>query len=320
MLIYPPGSTFAANRDKYNLYCARANCFEKDLSKSHRRGTGWVLLNRKRGRKQTWEFSEKDYFEKPMRWAVTESIQNDQKDDADAQNEIKSWTVRIRQSDICKETSNQNTACHMYVEHINLENTKVLIENDKRPVVLHLELPPTDSMHVTGLSSGRIELSNNSLLCGVNSGETECNNKPERFVVSQVRGNESSGCDDLNQLQGVQLNSQGVQQKSDQLQSIVSIEGTSLPAAWVYLQTGTFTLSGDAQLTGVIWANSFCSQNNQLSLSTRRVGGEGSIVKAADELWRWSENKVLDGDSAARLGRTVTRGVRGSGLDMFRRW
>ena len=195
---------------------------------------------------------------------------------------------------------------------MNLENTKILIENDKRPVVLHLELPPTDSMHVTGLSSGRIELSNNSLLCGVNSGETECNNKPERFIISQVIGNESSGCD-LNQLQAAQQN-------RAQLQPIVSIEGTSLPAAWVYLQTGTFTLSSDAQLTGVIWANSFCSQNNQLSLSTQRVdGGEGSIVKAADELWRWSENGVLD-SNAAMLGRTVTRGIRGSGLDMFRRW
>ena len=73
-------------------------------------------------------------------------------------------------------------------------------------------------------------------------------------------------------------------------------------------------------MNGVIWANSFCSQNNQLSLSTQRVdGGEGSIVKAADELWRWSENVVIDGN-AGMLGRTVTRGIRGSGLDMFRRW
>ena len=195
---------------------------------------------------------------------------------------------------------------------MDLENTKILIENDKRPVVIHLELPPTDSKFITGLSSGRIELSNNSLLCGVNSGETKCNNKPERFIISQVRGNESSGCD-LNQLQAALQN-------RAQLQPIVSIEGKSLPAAWVYLHTGTFTLSNDAQVNGVIWANSFCSQNNQLSLSTLQVdGGEGSIVKAADELWRWTENGVLDGN-AAMLGRTVARGIRGSGLDMFRRW
>ncbi|KZR70034.1 hypothetical protein PMIT1313_00680 [Prochlorococcus marinus str. MIT 1313] len=307
--IYPPYSTYKANIDKFNLYCYGANCFERDLSKSHSRGAGWKRLIREGGRKQTWEFSEKDYFKRFNAWAVTKRVQKD---------EIKSWTVRIKQNDICKEQSNQNTACHMYIEHMNLENTKILIENDKRPVVLHLELPPKDSKHVTGLSSGRIELSNNSLLCGVNSGETKCNNKPERFIINQVIGqvigneNKSSKCD-LNQLKGAQQN-------RAQLQPIVSIEGTSLPAAWVYLQTGTFTLSGDAQLTGVIWANSFCSQNNQLSLSTRRVdGGEGSIVKAADELWRWSENGVLDGNYGM-LGRTVTRGIRGSGLDMFRRW
>jgi len=292
------------NVNTWNLYCRRANCFEKDLSISQELEEGWVLLNTQPHTRQTWEFSEEDYWDGIKRWAVTENVQQN--------NEAISRTVRIRQNDICQEQSNQGTACHMYIEHMNLENTKIFIENDERPVVLHLELPPTDSNHIEGLSSGRIELSNNSLLCGVNSGESECNNKPERFIISQVIGNESSGCD-LNQLQGVQQN-------SGELQSIISIEGTSLPAAWVYLHTGTFTLSSDAELTGVIWANSFCSQNNQLSLSTLQVdGGEGSIVKAADELWQWSENGALDGN-AAMLGRTVSRGIRGSGLDMFRRW
>lgn len=164
----------------------------------------------------------------------------------------------------------------MYIEHMKLENTRVYIENDKRAVVLHLELPPNDSKFISGVSTGRIELSDISQLCGVNSGngKSQCNNKPEMFVISQTNGSESLDCDE-ERLQG---NGNG-----NELQSILSIAGNSLPAAWVYLRTGTFTLSGNANMNGVVWANSFCSQNNGLSLSTKSSdGGKGSVVQAAD--------------------------------------
>ena len=221
----------------------------------------------------------------------------------------KEWTVRIHQRDIC---SGQSKAeCHMYIEHMKLENTRVYIENDKRAVVLHLELPPNDSKFKSGVSTGRIELSGNSQLCGVNAGSSQCNNKPESFVISQTNGSESLDCDEK-RLQG---NGNG-----NELQSILSIAGNSLPAAWVSLRTGTFTLSGNANMNGVVWANSFCSQNNGLSLSTKRSdGGKGSVVQAADELWQWKANGVMEANSAF-LGRTIARGIRGSGLDMFRRW
>ncbi len=45
------------------------------------------------------------------------------------------WVVKISKDDIC---SNKGNVCHLYVENINLKNTKVLIENDTRPVVIHL--------------------------------------------------------------------------------------------------------------------------------------------------------------------------------------
>ena len=201
----------------------------------------------------------------------------------------------------------------MYIEHMKLENTKVYIENNKRAVVLHLELPPNDSKFKSGVSTGRIELSGNSQLCGVNSGngKLQCNNKPESFVISQTNGSESLDCDE-ERLQG---NGNG-----NELQSILSIAGNSLPAAWVSLRTGTFTLSGNANMNGVVWANSFCSQNNGLSLSTKSSdGGKGSVVQAADEQWKWKADGVMEANSAF-LGRTIARGIRGSGLDMFRRW
>ena len=68
-------------------------------------------------------------------------------------------------------------------------------------------------------------------------------------------------------------------------------------------------------MRGVIWANSFCSQDNEINLITDRVdGGEGSVTKAAEELWQWS----IDGFIG--YGRTVARGIRGTALDTFRRW
>ena len=208
----------------------------------------------------------------------------------------KEWTVKIKQKDIC---SNQNGPCHIYVEHINLHNTKILIENDnKRPVVLHLELPITGS--VTSKLSGRIELSENSLLCGVNSGKTTCSDKPESLVLTAASGDEPSDC------------------ASDRLSNgsnVLSISGNSLPAAWVALGKGTFTLNSDAEMRGVIWANSFCPQGNKLNLITdRKDGGEGSVTQAAEELWQWSANGFKG------YGRTIARGIRGTGLDTFRRW
>jgi hypothetical protein len=68
-------------------------------------------------------------------------------------------------------------------------------------------------------------------------------------------------------------------------------------------------------MRGVIWANSFCPQGNKLNLITdRKDGGEGSVTQAAEELWQWSANGFKG------YGRTIARGIRGTGLDTFRRW
>ncbi|KZR81560.1 MULTISPECIES: hypothetical protein [Prochlorococcus] len=281
-----------------NLFCHKNTCKQKANNK-------WVKIKK---RNNAWEFSKKNYFPRKEFWWTNEIVRTDFIDEA------KSWTVRIKQEDICIQQSNKSVACHIYVEHMDLENTKVFIENNKRPVVIHLELPPDDSKFISGLSSGRIELSDSSKLCGVNSGEVKCNNKPERLVISQAVSSESLNCYEK-RLKGDNANA------GSSLQSILSIAGNSLPAAWVSLTGGTFTLTGDATMNGVVWAKSFCSQNNKLYLSTKSSDNDkGSVVQAADELWEWNEKGLVQGHNALSLGRTITRGVRGTGLDMFRRW
>ena len=44
------------------------------------------------------------------------------------------------------------------------------------------------------------------------------------------------------------------------------------------------------------------------------TNGSSSVVRDLNDLWGW-ENKNFPG-----YGQMVTRGIRGSGLDTFRRW
>ena len=85
-------------------------------------------------------------------------------------------TVVIKKEDICAGSS--SFECHMYVEHMNLSNTAILIETgtegSARPVVIHPERPNTSSALIPGYA-GNITLSNSSLFCGVNDGEFACN-------------------------------------------------------------------------------------------------------------------------------------------------
>ena len=48
--------------------------------------------------------------------------------------------VFINSDDLCK-TSKASNVCHIFVEHINLTSTEVFVQNNDRPIVIHLELP-----------------------------------------------------------------------------------------------------------------------------------------------------------------------------------
>ena len=183
----------------------------------------------------------------------------------------------------------------MYIEHINLNKTKVLIETGTeakiRPVILHLELPKTNSRQ-TIYSSGNIKLNGSSLLCGVNNGDVSCNKKPERFVIGAAAGTDDLSC--------------------DQDVHVLDFAGNSLPHAMVLLRQGTVKPSSEASTHGIIWAQNICTGDYKFTLKTSDTSG--SVVEAANTLWNWPD-KGFPG-----YGQMVVRGIRGTGLDTFRRW
>jgi len=197
-------------------------------------------------------------------------------------------TITIDGSAICKGQS--GFECHLYVEHLNLDKTKLHIENSDKPVVIHLERPQEDNFNSN--LSGRIELAGTSEFCGVNSGSSTCNGKPERFVITANAGQTGMACN---------ANTH-----------VVSFEGDSLPHAFIHLPKGTVRPTADAKLHGVIWAHSICAGDGNIQLVTE--DSSGTVVRAADSLWKWSDQGFPG------YGRMVTRGIRGTGLDTFRRW
>ena len=103
-------------------------------------------------------------------------------------------SIRIKEQDICEGRAGD---CHIYVDEINIKSSKLLIENESRPVVIHLMgSGSTQGQFVSnGQSSGKISLGEDALICGVDKDETECNNKPERLVISTESRQSPNRCD-----------------------------------------------------------------------------------------------------------------------------
>ncbi|MDA7677065.1 hypothetical protein N8563_00945 [bacterium] len=202
-------------------------------------------------------------------------------------------TIIIEQDDIC--SGSTSFECHIYIEHMNLNESKVLIEtgsqSSPRPVVIHLELPNRDSTRVDDIS-GNIVLGSNSKFCGINNGSTNCNQKPERFVISSAAGSDDLSCEATSH--------------------VLDFSGNSFPHAVVHLRKGTLRPSGNATLHGVIWAQNICTSDTQFTLETSE--SNKPVVEAMYELWGWRD-KGFPG-----YGQMVVRGIRGTGLDTFRRW
>ena len=200
-------------------------------------------------------------------------------------------TIRLREKDIC---INKKGDCHIYIDRINLNRSKLLIENDSRPVVLHL-LAPGPGQSNNQSESASITLGSNALICGVDANSNTCNQRPERLVITTDATQAPERCTTRNQR--------------------INLSGNSLPAALVLMRQGTVSLQSDTTLRGMIWSHSYCSNNNRLSLdaSTKLAGGETLMQKASD-LWNWGSKGF------AGYGRKITRGIRGTGLDQFQRF
>ena len=207
--------------------------------------------------------------------------------------------IRLSASELCKGTGED---CHVFVEHINLTSTRLLIETSaNRPVVLHLEYPGTSTVPPSepGIT-GSINLGSGAQLCGVNAGSETCNGKPEQLIILSAAPKPSS------------VRSCGVTPSTDKY--VLAFDGDSLPAASVHLLPGIVkTGSSSTRMNGLIWADGICADAGPFDLITN-TSGNSTVVRDLNEQWDW-ESQNFPG-----YGQMVTRGIRGTGLDTFRRW
>ena len=225
--------------------------------------------------------------------------------------------IKIKHDEICTNNTNSNV-CHLYIEHMQLNNTKVFIETTGekggiRKIVLHLTLPSNNPDTVG--KGGSIILGQNSQLCVsteiTNNKTPECNEKPEELVIASSEMNSnwysSTACLDTT--------------------NTVSFAGNSLPAAWLAMAHGSIQLRGDTTLKGVIWSRSICTNGHSLDLytssDTNLISGpntnaqeikSASYVYDAAQAWQWEEYGFRG------FGKTTLRGLRGDGLDTFQRF
>ena len=205
-------------------------------------------------------------------------------------------TITLTTDILCKESAQFD--CHIYFDHLRLDNKKLHIEtSDTRAVVLHIEQPqsyPNDPK-----ISRAFSLSGTAELCSVNEDGSTCNGKPERFVIAASSG--SAPTDACN-----------TEPRS------LRFTGTTLPYALLYMPTGTVRPSDDASLSGLIWASSVCVVDNDddpASFTLKTEHNDIPIVQRANDLWGWSSRINYPG-----YGRMVTRAIRGTSLDTFERW
>ena len=198
--------------------------------------------------------------------------------------------ITLHNEDICQISPNQ--ACAIWVESIKLSRGATLsvetsISTGARPVVLRM-LRPQESIELT---SGQ--------LCQANfragrSGPLPCQNFNQSvasyLVILGTGANKVSTCSN----NGQQL----------------SFRDMVLPSALVVMPQGSVTVQQPTAMRGLIWAHNICADGG-LYLSTTEPGGQSVIQSFKDT---WSPNESLT------FGRTVTKGVRGTGLDMFVRW
>ena len=190
--------------------------------------------------------------------------------------------------------------CHIYIDHINLSQTKLHFESsDANAIVLHLDQPvnyPTD-LNLTQA----VRLTGSAELCAASMslGSSRCSGKPEQLVIMAAAGSAPT------------TNACGRTERS------VIFSGSTLPYAMLYLPTG-IARPNDASMTGLIWASSICVLSDQNTASNFNLKTEQngiSVVQKANNHWGWTDRFNYPG-----YGRMVTRAIRGTSLDVFERW
>lgn len=196
--------------------------------------------------------------------------------------------ITIHADQLC--SANNAQPCLIWIESIQLRNgAKLSIEtassNGARPVVLRL-LRPQESIRLS-----------NGTLCqadyqSATSAPLPCSTTPraERLALVASNGDDAASCSTATQ--------------------VLTVNASSLPSALVLMPQGSVSVSGAGTFNGLIWAKNICAPQG-LSLFSNNSDGS-SIIEEFKSTWKW--------DNSQTFGRTVTRGIRGTGLDLFRRW
>ena len=197
--------------------------------------------------------------------------------------------ITIHADTICGGTGTTQP-CLIWMESIQLRNGATLsIETASnggaRPVVLRL-LRPQETINLT---SGKLCQADFSASASI---PLPCSSNPkaENLAIVASNGDSASSCTTATQT--------------------LKFGGSSLPAALVLMPQGTVAISAAASMNGLLWAGNICAAPG-LAISSNNTTGS-SIIDGFKSLWKW--------DSSLTFGRTVTRGIRGTGLDLFRRW
>ena len=187
------------------------------------------------------------------------------------------------------------------MEHINLANSRLLIETVQPPGCLASGI--SQQLHRCPLAVGDYrehQPGSGAQICGVNVGSSTCNGKPEQLVIMSSAPKPTS------------IRSCAVTPQTDPY--VLAFDRDSLPHATVHLIPGIVkTGSSSTTLNGLIWADGICTDKGPFSLITD-TPGDSSVVRDLSEQWSWGSRNFPG------YGQMVTRGVRGTGLDTFRRW
>ena len=197
--------------------------------------------------------------------------------------------ITIHADTICGGTGTTQP-CLIWMESIQLRNGATLsIETagtgGARPVVLRL-LRPQETINLPSGKLCQADFSSSA------SSPLPCSESPkaENLAIVASNGDGATSCTTATQS--------------------LKFGGSSLPAALVLMPQGTVAISSGASMNGLLWAGNICAAPG-LAISSNNTSGS-SIIDGFKNLWRW--------DSSLTFGRTITRGIRGTGLDLFRRW
>ena len=192
-------------------------------------------------------------------------------------------TIIFKQNDFCP---NSTTECHIYIEKINLSRTKLYIENSaERLIVLHLNNPSEPD--------GLFQLSGDAQICGVDVDSTTCNAKPEWLIIMSDQNPENSPKETSCGISSFDL----------------KLEENNIPHAFIFLQDASLVLTSATKVNGAIWARNICANDHQLDITV-----PSQFMESVYDIWGWKNLEF------AGLGRSISRTIRGSGYDIFKRF